>query len=253
MHVGLDYPLVIFALALIAQGIAAFLGDFFRKHALRFRLGERHDFATVQAAILTLLALIVGFTFSMAVSRYDLRKTLEEAEANAIGTAYLRADLLPGELSTQTRELLRKYLELRIALYEERDAHAARQIEQQTATVQNELWATLLPAASSQPTPVTALAIAGMNDVLNSQGFAQAAWWNRIPVAAWAMMGLMAISCNFLIGYGERRKGELVLFIIPVVISVAFFLIGDLDSPRGGVIRVHPQNLIAISKTMQPN
>jgi len=51
-----------------------------------------------------------------------------------------------------------------------------------------------------------------MNDVVNAQGYTQAAWWNRIPVGAWAMMALMAMSCNLLVGYGERRKGELFLF-----------------------------------------
>jgi len=91
-----------------------------------------------------------------------------------------------------------------------------------------------------------------MNDVINSQGYTQAAWWNRIPIGAWAMMGLMAISCNLLVGYGERRKGEAILFILPLVVALAFFLIADLDSPRGGVIRVHPQNLMAASQAVQP-
>jgi hypothetical protein len=96
-----------------------------------------------------------------------------------------------------------------------------------------------------------ALVVSGMNDVINAQGYTQAAWWNRIPIGAWAMMALMAISCNLLVGYSERRKGELLLFILPFVISVAFFLIADLDSPRGGVIRVHPENLLAASQSMK--
>jgi len=76
----------------------------------------------------------------MAVSRYDQRKTLEEAEANAIGTEYLRAGLLPGDTGARTRELLRKYLDLRIAFYEESDTRIAAEIGQQTASVQGELW-----------------------------------------------------------------------------------------------------------------
>ena len=109
----------------------------------------------------------------------------------------------------------------------------------------------MLPAAASQPTPIITLVVSGMNDVINAQGFTQAAWWNRIPLGAWAMMALMAVSCNLLVGYSERRKGEKLLFILPLVISVAFFLIADLDSPRGGVIRVHPQNLLAAAQTMK--
>jgi hypothetical protein len=246
-----DNPFAVFATALVAQVLAAFTGDFLRKRAHSFRQGERHDFNTVQAATLTLLALIIGFTFSMAVIRYDERKTFEEAEANAIGTEYLRAALLPGDSAPRVRELLRKYLDSRIAFYEESDGRLASEIGQQTASLQVELWSSVLSAAATQQTPIVALALSGMNDVINSQGYTQAAWWNRIPVGAWAMMALMAISCNFLVGYSERRKGELFLFILPVVISLAFFLIADLDSPHGGVIRVHPQNLLATSQSLK--
>jgi hypothetical protein len=252
MRAYLDHPSIVFAFALVAQIVAAFAGDLLRKHIQRFKQGERHDFNTIQAATLTLLALIIGFTFSMAVTRYDTRKTLEEAEANAIGTEYLRADLLPDELGARTRDLLRQYLDLRIALYQGADEDVVKDINQRTAKLQGELWASVLPATTRQPTPIVALAVAGMNDVINSQGYTQAAWWNRIPVGAWTLMALMAISCNLLVGYGERRKGALILFVLPVIVSIAFFLIADLDSPRGGVIRVHPQNLEAVLKSLPP-
>lgn len=252
MRIHLDNPFLIFALALILQGIAAFAGDFLRKHGQQFKQGERHDFDTVRAATLTILALIIGFTFSMAVTRYDTRKTLEEAEANAIGTEW-RTDFLPGDLGRHARGLLKQYLDLRIAFYEEVNESAANDIGQRTANLQNELWAAVAPAAAMQPTPIMALVISGMNDVINSQGYTQAAWWNRIPVGAWAMLAVMAISCNLLVGYGERRKGELLLFVLPVVVAAALFLIADLDSPRGGAIRVHPQNLHAVAQPLQPH
>src|SRR5215831_15090879 len=130
MFASFDNPFSVFAIALIAQVIAALTGDFIRKHARSFKQGERHDFSIIQAAILTLLALIIGFSFSMAVSRYDQRKTLEEAEANAIGTAYLRAELLPEKSASRAQELLREYLDLRIAFYEESRARPAAEIEQ---------------------------------------------------------------------------------------------------------------------------
>jgi hypothetical protein len=245
-------PIMVFAIALVAQIVAAYTGDLLRKRSTSFKQGERHDFNVVQAATLTLLALIVGFSFSMAVNRYDQRKALEEAEANAIGTEYLRIDLLPEDARSRARELLRKYLDLRISYYEESNADRVAEIGRLTASVQNELWSAVLPAATSLPTPITALVVSGMNDVINAQGYTQAAWWNRIPVGAWAMMVLMALSCNLLVGYSERRKGESLLFVLPFIISVAFFLIADLDSPRGGVIRVQPQNLLATSQSFKP-
>jgi hypothetical protein len=251
MSAHFDSPFTVLAIALIAQAIAAYVGDFLRKRAQSFKQGERHDFNTVQAATLTLLALIIGFTFSMAITRYDLRKTLEEAEANAIGTEYLRADLLPSEFGSRTRELLRKYVDLRIGFYEGSKGRTAAEIDPLTASVQSELGSAVLSAAPTQPTPTMALVVSGMNDVINAQGFTQAAWWNRIPVGAWAMLALMAISCNLLVGYGERRKGELFLFVLPVIVSLSFFVIADLDSPLGGVIRVAPQNLMAASQSMK--
>ena len=86
-------------------------GDFLRGRRRPVRQDAREDLDIVEAAILTLLALIIGFTFSMAVTRYDQRKNYEEAEANAIGTEYVRADLLPTEDAVSVRELLRRYLD----------------------------------------------------------------------------------------------------------------------------------------------
>jgi hypothetical protein len=247
----LDNPFAVFGIAFIVQAIAAYVGDFFRKRAHSFQQGQRHDFNTVQTATLTLLGLVIGFSFSMAITRYDQRKALEEAEANAIGTEYLRADLLSGDSGSRTRELLKKYIELRIAFYQESKSRLATNIGHQTADAQGELWSVVSLAGATHPTPMTALAVSGMNDVINAQGYTQAAWWNRIPVGAWAMMALMAISSNLLVGYSERRKGELFLFVLPAVVSVSFFVIADLDSPRGGVIRVYPQNLLAASQFMK--
>jgi hypothetical protein len=82
-----------------------------------------------------------------------------------------------------------------------------------------------------------------MNDVLNSEGYTQAAWWNRIPVGAWCLMFAIAIFSNYLIGFGSKKPRLRLLMVLPLVVAVAFFLIADIDSPRGGVIRVHPQNL----------
>jgi hypothetical protein len=253
MNIILDRPSFIFIVALLAQWLAAYISDFLRKRGRAPSSDERDDFATIETATLTLLALIIGFTFSMAVSRYDQRKNYEEAEANAIGTEYVRADLLPADNAARVRELLGRYVDQRIMFYETRDERELNRIDAETATLQAELWSAVVPVAKSQPTPVAALAVSGMNDVLNSQGYTQAAWWNRIPVAAWALMLLIAVACNMLIGYSARRKGTRVLVILPVVTSVSFFLIADIDSARLGVIRVVPQNLIALAESIRPH
>ena len=89
-----------------------------------------------------------------------------------------------------------------------------------------------------------------MNDVMVSQRSTQASWWNRIPVAAWLMIMATSIGCNFLIGYRARQRHWLVFLVMPVAVSVSLFLIADLDSPRGGAIRVIPHNLVSLSQSL---
>jgi hypothetical protein len=112
------------------------------------------------------------------------------------------------------------------------------------------MWSIVQGAANAKPSPPLALAVSGMNDVLNRQGYTQAAWWNRIPVGAWCLMMILAVTCSLLIGYGAHRKGMLLFTILPFLVSIAFFLIADIDSPRRGVIRVAPQNLISLSESL---
>jgi hypothetical protein len=102
--------------SLVAQALAAYVGDSIRK-ARKLPSREAREFDTVKAAALTLLALLIGFSFSMAISRYDERKNYEELEANAIGTEFARAALLPEKDAERTRDLLRKYLDARVSFY----------------------------------------------------------------------------------------------------------------------------------------
>jgi hypothetical protein len=247
----LENPFVVFIISAAAQWLAAYAGDFLRNRGYALGPDDREDFNLVRNAALTLLALIIGFSFSMAVTRYDQRKNYEEAEANAVGSEYVRADLLPPDDAAKVRKLLSGYVDQRILFYVTRDQAQIRQIDADTAKLQADLWSVISRAAAAHPTPVVVLAVSGMNDVLNSQGYTQAAWWNRIPATAWGLMGLIAISCNLLIGYGDHRARALILSILPVIVSISFFLIADIDSPRGGVINVFPQNLIATSQFMK--
>jgi hypothetical protein len=245
-------PLFVFLISLVLLWLAARIGAALRKRQ-PLDDGMRHDLDVVVAATLTLLGLIIGFSFSMATDRYDQRKNLEEAEANAIGTEYTRADLLPAADAARVRALLVEYLDQRILFYGTRDENKLRRINDATAQLQTDLWSAVKAPAVASPTPVTALAVAGMNDVLNSQGYTQAAWWNRIPTAAWILMLVIAICANVMFGYGARRAtaGAIHVLVLPLVLSIALFLVADIDSPRRGVIRVKPQNLISLAQSLQ--
>jgi hypothetical protein len=244
-------PVLVFAISFPALTLAAWLGALLRRRRL-VQADARDDFGIILAATLTLLGLVIGFSFAMALTRYNQRKNYEEAEANAIGTAYVRADLLPAPDAAAIRALLRRYLEQRLLFYTTRDEHQLRQIAVHTEKLQAELWAAVRTPALAAPTPVAALVVAGMNEVLNAQGYTQAAWWNRIPLGAWILLATIALAANVLLGLGARtaKAASLLFLVLPLVVSIAFFLIADIDSPRRGVIRVVPQNLLSLSQSL---
>jgi hypothetical protein len=247
-----DLPILVFLASAIGLVFATWLGASVLRRRKGLNEDSRSDFTGVAGTILTLLALIIGFSFSMSVSRYDLRKSYEEAEANAIGTEFVRAQLLPAADAARVRILLTNYVDLRIRDYSIRDNAEIQKLKEQTGQLEDRLWSAVRIPAAANPTPLSALAVSGMNDVLNSQGYTQAAWWNRIPRSAWWLMaGIAFIGC-VLVGYGARSpKAEAYfIWVLPLVISISFFLIADIDSPRGGLIRVAPQNLIDVAQSM---
>jgi hypothetical protein len=246
-----DRPVILFAIIAVVLWLAAHSGA---RLSRRYPLDQemRQDFNILLGAVLTLLALIIGFSFSLAAGRYDQRKNLEEAEANAIGTEYARADLLAAPDGAKLRGLLKSYLGQRIQSYSATGDAALTELNARTAKLQSELWSAVLGPATATPTPITALVVTGMNDVLNSQSYSQAAWWNRIPTSAWILMIVIAICSNILGGYGAHSivSAKRLLFIFPLFVAVTLGFIADIDAPRSGIIRVSPQNLISLAGTL---
>ena len=247
------YPLFVFALSFIALWVSERIGFFFRKRQGKPEEDFSQDYGIVLSATLTLLGLVIGFTFLMATNRYDQRKNFEEAEANAIGTEYLRAHLLPAADAARVQVLLKQYLEQRVLFYATGDEAQRRQGDAATAKLQTALWSAVLAPAATQPTPLVALVVAGMNDVLNSQGYTQAAWRDRIPTAAWALMTAIALCSSWLVGYGSRSTGEgtKLFLVLPLVVSIAFMLIADIDAPSHGLIKVRPENLLSLAESLR--
>ncbi len=243
-----DFPLLVFVVSFVLLVLASWIGASLIRRGASLARDTREEFGVILAATLTLLGLVIGFSFSMALERYDQRKNYEEAEANAIGTEYLRLDFLPPADAASARLLLKRYVDQRILFYTARSQAKLKPVNDETARLQEQLWAAVRGPAAAQDRIMDALAVAGMNDVLNSQGYTQAAWWNHIPPAAWILLLVIAVFCNLMVGYnfgGAQQKRRLI-YILPFIVSIAFLLISDIDSPRGGMIRVKPQNLISL-------
>ncbi len=248
----MNFPVILAVLSLLAMWLAGRIGSNIRAKRIASNTQASPDFNIALTATLTLLGLIIGFSFSMAMSRYDQRKNYEEAEANAIGTEFVRVDVLPTADAAKIKNLLVMYTDQRILFYRSRYGAELQRINADTAQLQDQLWRAVEVPASAQPTAVSALTLAGMNDVLNSQGYTQAAWWYRIPTEAWVLMIAIAIYANLLMGLGAQgAKTNSLLLVLPLLVGISFLLVADIDSPRGGLVRLQPVNLIALSKSLR--
>jgi hypothetical protein len=247
-----DHPLIFALVSFVILWLCAAIGGGLLRRPPQAQ-ESRSDFTIILSASLTLLGLIIGFSFSMAISRYDLRKANERVEANAISTEYLRADLLPAADGERVKTLLRDYLAQRIAFYQTRNALQAERATSNTNKLQADLWSAVTGPVRAAPTAALTLVVAGMNDVLNAEGYAEAGWINRIPITAWLLMALIAVLCNMMVGYNTRSNVARVRFlaVLPLVVSIAFFLISDIDCPRGGVVRVTPDTLQLLAASLK--
>jgi hypothetical protein len=202
-------------------------------------------------ATLALLAFLLAFTFGLAASRYDTRRQLLLDEANAIGTTWLRAAMLP-EGGSEIRSLLRQYVDVRLEVVRTHDL--ASNIRRSEA-LHAQLWARTVPIAQKTPDAVvTGLFVQSLNELIDLHAKRLAASVrNRIPLAIWASLyGVTTLSFAVL-GYhaglaGTRRSPA----ILPVAVAfaVVIWLIADLDRPQEGALTVNQQALIDVRATM---
>jgi hypothetical protein len=247
------FPFIIFAVTLAGSWLSVEIGIYLHRRHGALEESVREDLGRVLTATLTLLGLMVGFSFSMAVSEYEQRINAEAAEANAIGTEYLRAGLLPGEVGRPIRKLLVQYLDQRVLFYTTGSQPRRAQISDASTRLQSDLWSCVESAAAATPTPVVALAVAGLNDVFDSQGFAGAALLRRIPIAGWALLEVINVFANLLFGYitlSNRMRSKR-FWILPLLASLSFFFVADMDNPRSGFITTVPHNLLSLSSSMR--
>src|SRR5271156_6977545 len=141
-----NFPIAVLVVSFLLLWLSGWIGTSFRKKKHLTDDATGADAGLVLGATLTILGLIIGFTFSMAISRYEQRKNYEEEEANAIGTEYVRADLLSAADAATVRQLLTQYLDQRILFYTTRDLQKLDAINSETATLQNKMWATVQEA-----------------------------------------------------------------------------------------------------------
>jgi hypothetical protein len=245
-------------LAIVVTGILSTVAE------VGYRFGRRlhaaadgvrlSQIGAVQAAVLGILGLLLGFTFSMAVDRYDSRRTLVLEEANTIRTAWLRGGLLPDAHRQAVRDLLRGYVDVRIFPKGREDPRLLAEELRRSVEMQFELWQHAESAALEAPNDMTATFVESLNDMIDAGTARIAAARNRIPFGVWLILMVVAVVGCSTIGYGAGASGvpsPLRNLLLPLLVSVVILLIVDLTNERRGIISVSPQALIDLQNAFQ--
>jgi hypothetical protein len=217
---------------------------------------RRSQISGVQAAVLGMLGLLLGFTFAMGVNRYDARRALVLKEANAIGTTWLRAGLLPEAHRAPVKDLLVRYVDVRLK-YEALARDSAKIAEglRLSEGIQNQLWQHAEAAATEAPTPPTTSFITALNEVIDTHAERVSAARNQIPTGVWVLLLIVAGFGCFTTSYGSGAQGARSVFtnlLLPLLIAVVMFLIFDLTHSLQGVIGVSQQPLIDLQSSIRP-
>jgi hypothetical protein len=255
MHTELlDYiPLsLLFGLMMVLFGVAVEggyrLGMWRRKNLAD---EKEQPVGAMVASILGLVALVLGFTFSLAASRFDARRMAVLDEANAIGTTYLRTSFLPEPERGEVRQLLREYVDVRIKGTTGGDA--SESIVKSEA-LQNEIWKRATKVAAAEPTPISGLFIQTLNDMIDMHSKrVLVGIRSRIPLVIWlgvyglAAMGMLSV--GYQSGLSGTRRSPMMAILV-ATFSLVLLLIADLDRGQEGLLRIGQQSMVDLQRSM---
>jgi hypothetical protein len=242
-----DFPLPLICVATVVILLRA--SELGRRIGLLAARRHRGGVSTLEGSILGLLALMVGFTFSLALSRYEARREAVLREANAIGTTALRARLLPAPQSAECIRLLREYVQIRLDITRgavptvQMDAAIAR-----SNAIDEALWQQAQAVAAKDNAFVpTGLFIQSLNDMIDSQEIRLTSAFSGVPETVLIILYTIAIVASAFVGYGaglEARNSRVPIYTMMVLVSAVLFLIQDLDRPSAGFITASQQPMI---------
>lgn len=229
-----------------------------------FQLGRRkgpvgggHDpSGLIQGTAFTLLALLLGFSFSLALGRYDARRGALLRESNAIMTLFLRTDLLDRNPAQRMREYLREYVSQRLA-FARADASPERRIDlsQRSDELQRAMWTIATESARRDPrSTVTPLVVGALNDAISLSVEERAVLTTHIPDVVIVWLLLIALISATMMGFGYGREGQRALVfkaVFAVMVAIVFGLVLDLDRPQRGIVRVNLAPLQAVQQVME--
>jgi hypothetical protein len=238
-----SYWLTVYALSVFFGMLLSFVVG--RRLGLRHRVhkGTVRELAIVDTSVFGLMGLLLAFAFSGAGQRYDDRRKLIVDEANAIGTAYRRVDLLPVTAQPSIRDDFRRYADARVLFYRRLDDVPAAVGELAEAKrLQGKIWSDSLAAAAAAPTPAALLLVVpALNTMIDITTTRTAVLFLHPPWIIFVLLGCLALACGALMGFdfaGAPRISWLHMLGFTLVLSATIYMIVDLEFPRRGIFGI---------------
>jgi hypothetical protein len=216
---------------------------------------EKADIALILGGALTLLSLMLGFTYATSEGRFETRRKLVIDEANAIGTTYLRAKTLPEPRSSEIQELLRQYTAHRVEMAGMTDdaPEKIREVDNRTKQLHGLIWSHAAALARENPNPVISIFLQTLNEMIDLHSKRLAAFRNRVPFSIYLVLfGVSAITL-WLVGYyfgSPKQRVRILTTMLALLVASVMWLIMDLDQPVRGAIRASQQSLIELHQDL---
>lgn len=212
--------------------------------------GARAGLGAVEGAVFALMGLLIAFTFSGAAARFDARRQLIVDEANSIGTAWLRLDLLPAAAQPELRELFRRYLDKRLAVYQKLpDVEAARAEVTKANALQGDIWSRATVACRESANPLTAQLIPALNQMFDIASTRTAVTQVHPPAIIFIMLGVLSLMSALLAGYamaGGKSRSWIHMLGFALIMASTVYVILDIEFPRLGFIRVDAMDRVLV-------
>ena len=218
--------------------------------------GKEPAAGAVDAAVYGLLGLLIAFTFSGAASRFEARRHLIVEEANAIGTAYLRLDLLPAEAQKSLKDKFRQYVDSRLEVHAKmQDIEAVKKAIARSQNLQAGIWAEAIAASRAVfPQPAAMLLLPALNQMIDITTTRLVATQNHPPSIIFIMLILLALLSALLAGFSMAgSKSRIHMLVFAAILAITIYVIFDLEYPRLGLIRIDAadQVLIDVRQSMK--